>query len=343
MSHHLALLVGINDYSGAKGVDDLQGAVADINAFEAWLKQKPYLAEKVTIKKVGHAKSRAAKRKSIINAVNQIDDHASRYKREHGVRLKRLYLYFAGHGFINKGWESEYFRENAFCPADWDEDIAGDCIPVVQLGYYLSRRDIFDEVFVFADACRDVMSLVVEMPRLPLSRKRRKNSETKLILALAAKPEQVAREDHYDLSNEHRGAFSLALLNALETAPRNQNGELDYLSWKRAVITRVKELLNPGEIQTPEIKPDFDGELCVISDKPASPSILSVKSRSGTVYDRIELHFKEQQVAIANDTSEARLEVPAMKVYVLKTFLAGQEIREIPVEVQLGGSSVEIK
>lgn len=238
-----ALVVGIDGYSK---FEKLHGAERDACAFEAWLLHRnggdvPRDNVATILSSNYPPPKRPAKAKPMTDDVRAelatlVDDYLEDPKK----RRRRLYLYFAGHGF------GPTIDESALLMANASQEMLS-YLPGVRCGNYFREYPVVSEVVLFMDCCRDHYDRapLVDLG-LPLLKAARQ-SEAPYFFALATKWTLPTREG-VDESGEIRGHFTRALIEALDQPGATSESVEKY------VKGRLPELAPRGEYY----EPDFD-------------------------------------------------------------------------------------
>lgn len=171
-----------------------------------------------------------------------------------GFRVgRRLWLYFAGHGFSPTLHETALVLANALR----EDPVAHVLGP--DTAHYFSLRCLFDEVILFMDCCREaapVTSLTRVFPKAGPG-----PCEPKFMHALATKYSKLARERQFGNDGPWHGSFTKALLDGLRTADSGK-GQITSGSLTSFLYERLKEYLLPEDLQNPTIpnEPQIDYE-----------------------------------------------------------------------------------
>lgn len=155
---------------------------------------------------------------------------------------RRLYLFFAGHGFTPQGEEAALLTANA------DRDAPYHVPPRVYANWFL-HSGYFDEIVLFMDCCRNLYPQVplrtlpyvirVDVPAANAAR---------TLYGFATKWSRVAREKKLPPGNKVRGIFSATLLAGLKGAA-SENGEVTARSLADYVYRNMSSLLDPEELE----------------------------------------------------------------------------------------------
>lgn len=268
---HYALLVGINEYPAESGLAALKGAVEDIRLFEDWLATKPVGGVAVVTRRVTVPPDN--ERASYVPIYDAIEELREDARQAAGSRpfAARLYLYFAGHGLFPRhaGTPGQTLTEAGFFPRDFRSHRAT-YLPLANIVQELASENYFEEIILFADACRDEPLQRIRPAANMLNIDEDETlTRSRIVLARAARPLERAYEDVFAPSPSHRGVFSKAVMDGLVYAPRNSEGRLTVAGLKDYVAPRMAELRKGKKQQTPEVSFLSEVDSLVLSDQPA--------------------------------------------------------------------------
>src|SRR6185436_463900 len=85
-------------------------------------------------------------------------------KRKFHYLGNRLYLFFSGHGIVAARTGQPDFNEAMGLAANAERDLLTKHVALRSWAEWFRSLGIFDEVFLFADCCRDFEDLVAPMP-----------------------------------------------------------------------------------------------------------------------------------------------------------------------------------
>ncbi len=248
-----AILVGLNQYGQHSGLDPLQGPIADVRAFEAWLLNPGGGAlTGDRILKLESPPSGNGEQSDIYDAVDAVIRTARGDRLRSAPRpwARRLYLYLAGHGVFPTAavWASTF--DTALIASDWSDNLSGRYVPALELVAYLSGCNYFEEIARFLDACRDGVSQEPRPQSIPFGGDPDpQGRNSRIFIARSARRGQFAYEHSYpsDGGEVWRGAFSKAVTEGLLVAPRDSAGKLNSLQLKNYVYRRGPQLLKGGQ------------------------------------------------------------------------------------------------
>lgn len=164
-SEDWAVVAGINYYPGLR---DLQGPVHDSTMFMNWAQDTGYVPRRQLMP----IQSPPQRPTSVTDAQPTVAEisgafetliRAANQKRFHRLG-RRLYLFFSGHGIIATRSPIPDYREAAFLAANAEPLFLDKHIGVRSWAEWFRALGIFDEVFLFADCCRDKEDLISPVP-----------------------------------------------------------------------------------------------------------------------------------------------------------------------------------
>lgn len=265
-----ALVVGIDRYPGP-AFRSLQGAEADATAFYCWVKDSAGgdVPAANTIFIVSSLYQPAPNVDDELPAKQQIEKFftlvVNRAQENNAAGLgfktgRRLYMFFAGHGFAPTLDKSAVFMANAtdtmphnIAPFLWADRL------------YLGGW--FDEVLLFQDACRSRIADVDLTPPFLKLRTMRGEANRGRFYAFAAKNQQLAQEKP-DGNGQVHGVFSVTLLEGLHGAARDPGtGEITTTQLKSYLQDNMCRRLSNEELADDDIakRPEvFDPDPFVI-------------------------------------------------------------------------------
>lgn len=195
-------------------------------------------------------------------------------KQGNGYRIgRRLYLYFAGHGFAPS------FEDAALLMANADDDM--------KLGFHISGKPwalwffmgkVFDEVVLLMDCCRGRNHTNVGINGVkfkPLVAPEILD-ETKLFFGFGTKWDRKSREREFE-PGKWRGVFTAALIDGLKGKAADQTtGRITARNLGNFLANNTKEYLdpsdrgNPNVEKTPALKydPNFGDNLVFVEQTP---------------------------------------------------------------------------
>lgn len=250
-----AIVVGIQTYPE---LGNLEGPENDAREFVKWLEDAeggavphnqvvqilssewpgpfdpPSLAEPTTFR--------------IQNAFEDLQKQAKEQsKAGKGRRLgRRLYLYFAGHGFTPKAEHTALLTANA-SHLNTSYHILG---PYMADWFY--RAGLFDEVVLFMDCCRE--QYPAPMLNMPYAAQTDPTAEgrVKWFHAFGTVQGQAARERPME-DGTVRGIFTTALLTGLRGAAANGAGQVTAGGLSAYLYNHMKTFLRPEDVDDPRV------------------------------------------------------------------------------------------
>lgn len=257
-----AIVVGVSFYQGIDspdGQDRLEGPENDAQAFRDWLLSPAGGAvpdDHVTLIRssefhppfpsVSLAEPTTLRVQQAIEKLQNLGEETGRVGR-------RLYLYFAGHGFAPEG-------QPALLAANATRMRTGYHI----LGQYNAdwfwKAGYFDEIVLFMDCCQEVYAKsALNMPYTEVTAADAVD-RVKRFYGLAAKWSRLSRERKMDDGVVH-GVFTKALLTGLRGAAcePNSKGEITADSLKNYLHNSMRTFLAPEDLDDLEVakEPDF--------------------------------------------------------------------------------------
>ncbi len=218
---HYAILVAINDYPG---LSDLAGPENDAEEFRSWLVDPAGGAvgsERVALLRSSDFPP-AADPDDANPTETQFKKTLNRWLRngeEWRDRVgERLYLFFAGHGFTSGSLED---------PALFTAQARfGDTAHIAAARYAARIRyaGFFDEIVLIMDCCQDVLKASPLSDPTWSPPDRRRSGQVKLMSAFGAPRGEKAYETRS--GGPARGYFSKVFLEALKTAPEDDDGNV---------------------------------------------------------------------------------------------------------------------
>ena len=283
MKDDYAIIVGLQNDPGLddpqNGQPPLSGPENDANDFYKWIVSKKGGAEVPP----GHVKkilssdypkkfpavldARPAEL-DIARAFEHLRDLSNKnIKAGNGPRVgRRLYIFMSGHGIAPTPFGNKIEKESALLMANADPTniaIPRYHIPGTYTAMWFFENDCFEEIFLFMDCCRDIITVPATNIFLP-SKGNADNG--KRFCAFATKWSRKAREKPMpDENNRVRGIFTKTLMLALWggaaiTDPNNPGqGIITFESLQSYLINNMKRFVDPklnGDSQTTE--PDVD-------------------------------------------------------------------------------------
>jgi Caspase domain len=244
-----AILVAINRYPG---LSDLKGPENDAEAFKEWL-----LDENGGNIKAEHIETICSSQFAVTTEPDDANPSETQFKKAlnrwvkpngdwAGRVGKRLYLFFAGHGFTT-GSISDPALFTAQAQLGDTAHIAG-----FRYASKIQNAGFFDEIILLMDCCQDVLKAaqVSEPTWSPPDNK--SSSSVKFMQAYGAPRGRRAFETP-DTNNSVHGYFSSVLVEALKTAPADS----DYYVTARAVNDKFSDIWTSRYLKLTGYEPPF--------------------------------------------------------------------------------------
>jgi hypothetical protein len=235
-----AVVTGINYYPALR---DLQGPVDDSTEFKKWALERGYVPDRQLL----CIQSPAQRPTSILDAQPTVEAISQAFqtliraasKKKFHYLGRRLYLFFSGHGIIATRSQIPDYREAALLAADADPLFLVKHVGVRSWAEWFRALGIFDEVFLFADCCRDKEDLVFPVaPLTPDWTPQRK--EGLPFYAFSTKLASKAWEQKLGKPPRVRGVLSFVVTEALKNPKLyDDQGLLTAASLQRHIYTTV--------------------------------------------------------------------------------------------------------
>ena len=260
-----AIVVGISRYGSLR--PELEGPERDAKAFKEWLLDPeggdvPPANIRVVLSsdydfKTGEDPS--AFEPSLSRVTREFGRlmGVTKQNAEKGPRVgRRLYIYLAGHGLTPKIDPLSTKHFSALAMAGYVEDEHPEFLPALLYANWFEASDSFDEIVLFMDCCRDDRAEVQLTPlSLPIVPDGRVDA-VRTFYAWATRWNSTAWEMPMGDSQEKRGVFSYALLEALKNGTPDEKGRITPAVVAGHIIRRVPELRNGDASQAPQFLPE---------------------------------------------------------------------------------------
>jgi hypothetical protein len=320
---HYAILVAITWYPE---LTELKGPENDVEDIREWLREPlggNLDEDKVTVIKSSdfpkvNDRSRAqpaeiAFKKALADLLFQPDGIS--FKNKVG---ERLYLFFAGHGFVGKR-----LAEAALYTAQASR-IDPDHIASKRYAEKIANSGAFDEVVLMMDCCRDVdLSDSIRDPVLKVP-DRAGLANTKFMEAYAAGRGQQAREREIVPGGPVRGLFSYVFVDALRNAKGNVNDEVTGAVLKGHILDRWPKLFDGPVPYEPDIAPPTGAHDIVFVRRQTAPkvevrfkvnppvppagSVITIENTSREVVDRVPYNPAGTRTSLPDSIYKAKLD-----------------------------------
>jgi len=216
-SEDWAVVAGINYYPA---FTDLMGPRVDSTLFKEWLVNAGFVPEGQVLciqsppaRPVGVADARPTQ--ATINDAFLLLIRQANGKKFHRLG-RRLYVFLSGHGIIATRTQTPDWREAALLAADADSLSLGKHVCARSWAEWFRALAIFDEVFLFADCCRDQEDLVPPAPIVVPPWKLERTSEGRHFYAFSTKLGSKSWEMPLGAPPNVRGAMSFVVNEALK-------------------------------------------------------------------------------------------------------------------------------
>jgi hypothetical protein len=261
-----ALSVGVRIYP-APELGDLSGCELDATAFHGWVtspaggKVDAKRAKLILSSQFSPPFSSATKAKPTVEAVNEffaeLDDIAKENEKcGEGLQVgRRLYLYFAGHGFMPAATEDEV----ALLMANAARGRLAFHILGRAWANVFYRSGYFREILLFMDCCRnELASTPLNLPFLTAERDPQAKTKGRRFYAYATKWGRTARERKMP-GGETRGVFTAALLEGLEGGASDPaTKEIKASDLRSFLYQNMAQFLAPEDRENDEIPKEPD-------------------------------------------------------------------------------------
>lgn len=238
--NHYAILVAISEYPG---LTKLQGPEHDADDFRKWLtaedggnlpegnvtviKSSDYPA---FVDRFSAHPAEADFKRALTRLLYEADGTTLREKVG-----GRLYLFFAGHGFTGKRLSEAALYTAQAARNDPDH------IPSKRYAERIVNTNLFDEVILIMDCCRDVdLFDTIRDPDMRLPDRQGLAAGVRFMEAYGAGRGQQARERQLVPNGDIRGLFTYAFVDALRNADGNENGDVTGSRIKSHINDRWK-------------------------------------------------------------------------------------------------------
>lgn len=261
-----ALVVGITDYPE---LDNLEGAERDAEAFYAWVTSldgggvpadhkhaKLIRSSDYTPRPFANALAAAPTESVIMQFFDGLQDEAQAKadKGEDNRLGRRLYLYFAGHGF------APTFEDSALLMANATRVRVGYHIPGKAWADWFYRAGYFDEMILLMDCCRENYSRApLNVPRFMDLTSPEPMDRGKRFYVFGTKWARLSRERAMP-DGQVRGVFTTALLQGLRNAA-DANGNVTASGLSSWLYQNMRFFLDPADLESADIakEPDIFG------------------------------------------------------------------------------------
>lgn len=217
-----ALVIGVNDYARLRV---LQGAIADAQAFAAWLVHTD--GGRVPLGNVRMVLSSAEPLSPIGHEINEALEDI--LVRANDLGGRRFYFYFSGHGCVG-----ERASDISLCMANWSNLRRRAALSSEAWLDVVVRSGAFAEVAFFLDCCRVWAVRAVGLPpHIDYAQPVERDEPTRVFVAYATEFQRPAIERSIEGLHEVRGVFTTELLRGLSGIAMNASGVVTAESLKQ--------------------------------------------------------------------------------------------------------------
>lgn len=255
-----AIVVGIKTYPGLRS---LEGPCFDADAFIEWLKRSPdggavpdaHIYRCLTTHYHPPGPEDAAHAHPFVDDIDALFREFV-VRGSQGVRIgRRLYLFFAGHGFADSRDMNTAAVYAANAEVLFPKHVAG-----TAYAEWFRRNGVFEEVVLIMDCCRSTSPIQsYSPPMLPNVSRPSQAARVRKFYAYATQWSADARER--PIQGKVRGIFTTALLEALQYAPPNQLGRVTGRAVKNYIHNTVHKIAEDPALPPPEIDLDEDRDI----------------------------------------------------------------------------------
>jgi hypothetical protein len=258
ITDQFAIAVGIDTYPSLR---PLTSSVSDATKFLDWLTDEDGgNVDPANVKLIRSPKKLVTDRFDARPIQSEIDRALRDFGAEAGQRIgKRLYFYFAGHGF------GPAFDDVGMLMATASMNSLDDNIGLRDYRTHFHETGLFDEVVYIIDCCRDSSKdtklVRTSRPRLPADAVANRVAHVTDFLVLAAAYGEKAFAPVDQVAGERRGIVTRAVLEALKGEPKalDPAGRVTAATLQVYVKDRVKVLADDANLrQDPEIPQNPD-------------------------------------------------------------------------------------
>jgi hypothetical protein len=300
-----AVVVGITRYPN---LGDLGGPLNDAQAFAVWLtdpggggldpeRVRLILSPAGTGGGAGLLPVRPV-REEVLEALDWLDNLAVQSDDAgHGLRVgRRLYLYFAGHGFAPRDDQTALLMANA------TRQRVGYHVLGPAYADWFFHAGYFDEILLFMDCCREVYPLAPLNPPhfMPVTDPSAVN-RVRLFYGYGTRWSRLSRERPMPPNNTVRGVFTTALLAGLKGAAADSTGRVTAASLYSYLFQNMRSFLDPADLAVATIpkEPDLyvyptadNGWLIVGGVAPPVAQVRVTPSTAGAVVQLLDGRFQ---------------------------------------------------
>lgn len=224
-----AVVAGINYYPGLR---DLQGPVLDCTLFKEWVRDAGYVPDQqlLGVQSPTNRPVNIADAEPTVAAISHCFHtliRAANRKKFHRLG-RQLYMFFSGHGILAARTTIPDYREAALLAADAEPLFLAKHIGLRAWAEWFRALGIFDEVFLFADCCRDKEDLVSPVT-LDAPDWEPQREEGRQFYAFSTKLASKAWEQKLGTPPRVRGVLSFVVTEALKN-PKLYNDQKELMA-----------------------------------------------------------------------------------------------------------------
>jgi hypothetical protein len=245
---HWAVVAGINFYPGIR---NLQGPMLDAATFRNWAQDAGYVPDRQVLRvpcSLAHPELDDAQpsMEGISRPFETLFKAAE--KRKFHRLGRRLYLFFSGHGIVAAKTGQPDFNEAMGLAANAEPMLLAKHVALRSWAEWFRVLGIFDEVFLFADCCRDLEDLVTPMPITAPGDWRAERGAGRQFYVFSTKFASKAWEQTLGNPPQVRGVLSYVVTEALKNPKLyNARGELTASDLEAHIYNEVPKLSDKQE------------------------------------------------------------------------------------------------
>ncbi|HSU17446.1 caspase family protein [Longimicrobium sp.] len=260
-----AVIVGINRYPGLR---DLQGAENDARAFENWIRQSarvPAENVKMILSSQFPQPLKPQDARPMVSEIDMVFDNIIERSEELGFGGRRLYMFFAGHGFART------YEDASLLTAEARPRSTGFHIPARDYANWFRASGYFQEIVLIMDCCRESYITAPARPVPWEPKVDRRGTSVRYAFAFATRWSMESREKFIARFSEIRGIFTVALLEGLSGAAATTSSSITTERLDTFVHQYMPELCAPSEYIEPRFEYDRRNDIILVeSETPRS-------------------------------------------------------------------------
>jgi hypothetical protein len=243
-----AIVGGINLYPGLR---NLQGPVLDSTTFKSWVENTSYVPDRqvICVQSPPPPITLDGAQPSVEAISNSFETvvRAASKKKFHYLG-RRLYLFFSGHGVVATKTGLPNFNEAMLLAATADSNFLRKHVALRAWAEWFRALGIFDEVFLFADCCRNMEDLVSPVEITAPGDWRPQRPEGRQFYVFSTKFASTAWEQTLGKPPQVRGVLSYVVTEALKNPKLyNEQGELTASVLEAHIYKQVPDLADKQE------------------------------------------------------------------------------------------------